>query len=176
MHIFALKGGSLPQATPHLPTGASAQQSVHNDTGSGAHFQYSKPLQPQLFVPSAYPSFQSPENASISWAERLSGRSATKEGSYQQHSKQTINIHADATDVSAAPDNVIIPLAGFRQPDLAPQQQAWPGQTRPMVVHPASMMAAGSTPTKRHAHAHTRTVSGMEMKDAYHDNDLDDDW
>ena len=47
------------------------------------------------------------------------------------------------------------------------------------AVAPAAAGPYGSPNSsiiRRHAHAHTRTRSGLEMKDSYLDDELDEDW
>ena len=172
-HIFR----SCPRRLSHgcCSLQGDSLRSMPNGTGPSAQ-RHANTSQPLSFDPLAnHPPLHSPENAPISWAENLSSGRLLSSGAkeYQLAHKHVINVHAEAADVRAAPDNEPPPRSGCYQPDLAaPQLQAWQGQN---PAPSQSFVTTGTTPT-RPAHGHTRTISGIEMKDAYQDSDLDDEW
>ena len=141
-----------------LPTGAGIPQPVT---------QPEAPLFTPVMQPPAAPWSQQQKD-SISWADRC------------LTSKQ-VSIHAQAVgtddmDVKSTSDR----FTRGPEPSIQPSGQAAlplvpPSQTQaPSSIH-LNTMPLGA-PQRLPVSRHTRAPSGIEMKDAYADNDLDDDW
>ena len=138
--------------------------------------QPAQTAEPPLFTPvvqSAPPGmWQKKDSASISWADRC--LHAKLSNSQQQQKQQQGFFAAQEDDVKSAPDRSQIPLKTFPQSTIQPNGlavQSLPPTPTSAAIHINSTPVGGSS-----ASHHTRAPSGIELKDAYGDNDLDDDW
>ena len=155
----------------------TCMQGEHNSSAPAPISAPSQPAQqtaqPPLFTPvvqSAVPNtWQQKDSASVSWADRCLHAKLSNSQKQYQHGLHS----AQEDDVKSAPDRFPIPLQAF------PQSASQPGGLAVASLPPAptsaihinSMPVGGSSSSH-----HNRAPSGIELKDAYGDNDLDDDW
>ena len=167
VHFFAQAPGELP-----ITAGTGVPQPVTQQFAAQQH-------------PTAAAWQSQKESASVSWADRAlqPATGVTKSESKEPQPRSVvINVQADSTmDVRRVADNQAPGALG--NPVYQPVAIAAPvppiGQPAAAAAAPAAAGPYGSPNSsiiRRHAHAHTRTRSGLEMKDSYLDDELDEDW